>query len=474
MAIYHLTVSTGAKSAGHSARAKAEYVSREGAYTHDRAELVHVESAHMPDWALVKADGSASAAAIPYWEAADVHERANGRLFKQLEFALPLELPADARLELARAFARELTTNIDGGQLPYTLAVHAGKGDNPHVHLLISERVNDGQNRSPAKWFKRAVGKDGGARKTEALKPTEWLDETRARWADLTNEALSLAGSKERVDHRSLYDQGIDRAPGVHMGPRLAAMVARGLSPERAELRAVPMPELQRRMNQLEQDYEEITIELRRLHQKAAPPHRPDLGPAVPASASPALRAPTGSHEPAPPFRMSQGAVQSAPEFSHARTSQAPARPQPSQPPSPPPTKSALPPPPSAAAQTLPKFSQARTLAPPLPPQRPPHPLDGLPALRRTPAVPLAEAFATGLRRAEGLARLNVEHGIWKDHRRDASDFRLARELIRAGYPPRPVGEQFTSRAKRQPEYVERTIRSAYAKEKELAQDRGR
>ena len=26
----------------------------------------------------------------------------------------------------------------------YTLAVHRGKGENPHAHLMISERVNDG------------------------------------------------------------------------------------------------------------------------------------------------------------------------------------------------------------------------------------------------------------------------------------------------------------------------------------------
>lgn len=42
---------------------------------------------------------------------------------------------------------------------------------------------------------------------------------TREGIADLANEALAEAGLEVRVDHRSLRDQGIDRTPGVHLGP---------------------------------------------------------------------------------------------------------------------------------------------------------------------------------------------------------------------------------------------------------------
>ncbi len=400
MAIYHLTVSTGSKSAGHSARAKAEYVSREGAYTKDRAELVHVESAHMPAWALVAADGSASPAAIPYWEAADLHERANGRLFKQLEFALPVELPPASRLKLARAFARELTADVDGGQLPYTFAVHAGKGENPHVHLNISERVNDGSERRPEKWFKRAGGKDGGARKTEALKPEEWLLSTRSRWAEITNEALIRAGTRERIDHRSLVDQGIDRVPGVHMGPRLAAMAARGLSPERAELAAVPLPELVRRMDQLEQDYEEISIQIKRIsaprpepspsepasrpapvlartHHQAEPGdgegHAPQLHRPAPPPPSPVSRPPAESKQPGASLVTPQlGPIKPTPErekaqpagreFSHARTLFSPAVPD-GQPLVSPRVETRPPPSPPPLPVSIPQSPDARTTA---------------------------------------------------------------------------------------------------------------
>ena len=47
------------------------------------------------------------------------------------------------QVELAREFASKLTS-AGGERLPYTLAVHRGRGENPHAHLMISERANDG------------------------------------------------------------------------------------------------------------------------------------------------------------------------------------------------------------------------------------------------------------------------------------------------------------------------------------------
>ena len=40
-----------------------------------------------------------------YWHAADAHERANGRLYSEIQFALPRELDASGRRALAGAFA---------------------------------------------------------------------------------------------------------------------------------------------------------------------------------------------------------------------------------------------------------------------------------------------------------------------------------------------------------------------------------
>ena len=232
-AIYHFNARSGTRSSGHSARAAAAYIQREAEYSRDREttdELLYTESGHMPAWA--EADSTT------YWDAADLHERANGRLFKRLEFALPTALSTADQRELAVGFAHHVT---DGEQLPYTLAIHAGAGTNPHCHLLISERTNDGLERSPEQWFRRynaAEPEQGGARKTTALRPRAWLMETRAAWAAQANQALAEAGSALRIDHRSYAAQGIERLPGLHLGPTVREMEARGIETERgAEVR---------------------------------------------------------------------------------------------------------------------------------------------------------------------------------------------------------------------------------------------
>ena len=141
MAVYHLKVSVGSRSGGQSALAKSEYIEREGRYAPDREEREHRESEHMPEWAK---DDPRS-----YWAAGDEYERANGRLYREVQFALPKELSESQRRELASGFARRLT---EGEQLPYTLAIHRGDpdGENPHAHLMFSERANDGIKRPPS------------------------------------------------------------------------------------------------------------------------------------------------------------------------------------------------------------------------------------------------------------------------------------------------------------------------------------
>lgn len=232
MAIYHFSANTGTLGGGQSARAKYDYIAREGSQHEHRDARLHVESGNMPKFA--------AADAAAYWSAADDNERANGRLFKHIEIALPRELTFEQNLELARSFCDRIATSVPGGNLPYTFTIHAGGGSNPHFDVMFSERLNDAIDRGPEVWFSRAAtGKsktaaDGGARKTVALKPKRWLYDSRKLWADLANDALAKAGHSARIDHRSLVDQRaealakgdyarakqLDRAPGEHMGPK--------------------------------------------------------------------------------------------------------------------------------------------------------------------------------------------------------------------------------------------------------------
>ena len=227
MAVYHLKASFGSRAGGQSALAKCDYIEREGRYERDREELEHKEHDNMPEWAE---DDPGK-----YWAAADEHERANGRLYSEVQFALPKELSEAERREAASRFAGQLT---GPERLPYTLAIHRGgaEGENPHAHLMYSERGHDGIERSAEQWFRRYSRKapeTGGARKSRAAKAGDWLDKTRKAWEQTANRALERSGNGERIDHRSLaerrdeaYRSGdlkraaeLSREPNVHLGP---------------------------------------------------------------------------------------------------------------------------------------------------------------------------------------------------------------------------------------------------------------
>lgn len=172
-------------------------------------EVVHAESGHMPAWA---------AEPVRYWDAADAYERANGTVYREIEFALPKELTEAQNIALARSFAEQLA-NVPGGATPYTLAIHKSEKNSAllHCHLMLSDKVNDGIERDAALWFRRAanVGKDpakGGAPKTQARIGQDWLSEmVRPAWEQLANTALKAAGHDVRMDHRTLEAQRIEQ-----------------------------------------------------------------------------------------------------------------------------------------------------------------------------------------------------------------------------------------------------------------------
>ena len=157
--------------------------------------------------------------------AADVFERVNGTTYREMEIALPRELDPTQRAELVRAFVRQEI----GEHHAYQWAIHtpnaADGGEQPHVHLMFSERQCDGIDRDPDQYFKRYNAKapeKGGARKgygpsagktlTAAERAAE-LKALRERWQVLCNEHLEMAGHGQRIDMRSYAERGIKLAP---------------------------------------------------------------------------------------------------------------------------------------------------------------------------------------------------------------------------------------------------------------------
>ena len=217
MASYHLTVKAGARG---KAAAHAAYIVREGKYSgRDRYEdLEATASGNMPEWAAHNA--------AYFWQAADEHERANGTAYREIEVALPRELTTAERLELVQEFiGQEL-----GEKHAYQFAIHTPKAalekdDQPHAHIMYSERIRDGIARDPDQYFKRYNANNpekGGAKKASGGKleseRKEDLLGLRERWAAMQNKYLEKYGHNDRVDHRSLKAQGIDRESEKHLG----------------------------------------------------------------------------------------------------------------------------------------------------------------------------------------------------------------------------------------------------------------
>jgi hypothetical protein len=82
----------------------------------------------------------------------------------------------------------------------------------------------------------REMGPDGlSAKKNRDWNKPELLEKWREQWAVAANHALQRAGREERIDHRSLAEQGVERLPQVHLGPHSAALERRGIQTEKGD-----------------------------------------------------------------------------------------------------------------------------------------------------------------------------------------------------------------------------------------------
>ena len=211
MAIYHLFVKTIGRSAGRTAtaaaayRAAAEITDERTGEVHDYSRKRDVESATLilpegaPEWASDRA---------ALWNAAEQSEtRKNSTVAREFEIALPSELSAEERRAMAHDFARAIVARHGCAA---DVAIHApgreGDNRNHHAHILCTTR---------------RLTPDGFGEKCRELddRKTREVEGWRERFADLQNAHLERAGVAERVDHRSLKEQGIEREPTQHLGP---------------------------------------------------------------------------------------------------------------------------------------------------------------------------------------------------------------------------------------------------------------
>lgn len=214
MASFHHSIKSGKKgtAANHAA-----YIARQGKHR-QREDLLATGHGNMPAWAM---DNPAL-----FWKAGDMHERANGAVYREHEIALPAELTREQQQALVQDMIKTMIRDK-----PYQYAMHAPRSalegkTNTHLHLMFSDRMQDGIERSPDQTFSRYNAKQpdrGGCKKESGgknrLALRDELIQTRKTCAELQNAALKSAGHTAKVDHRTLKEQGIDRTPEEHLGP---------------------------------------------------------------------------------------------------------------------------------------------------------------------------------------------------------------------------------------------------------------
>ncbi len=243
MAIYFLNMKTFGRSGGSSAVSAAAYRSGERirdertgkTFDHSsRQDVMHKEIVLPSEFAAQDMQWARDRAAL--WNAAEGAEsRKNARVAREYLVALPVELTPPQRLKLVRGFSQELT---DRYGYAVDFAIHAPRdfpGSDPrnfHAHLLTTTRVVTSQGLGA----KTSLDRNNDNRVKLGMKSVvHELLHVRERWAIVTNEALHEAHIDQRIDHRSLAAQGIDREPQLHIPKASLEMERHGYRSKVAE-----------------------------------------------------------------------------------------------------------------------------------------------------------------------------------------------------------------------------------------------
>lgn len=297
-AFFHMNISVVGRRDGASAVAGAAYISRSRIYDervgltrdyrrcHRHERLVADLGVALPEGAPERWRNRAT-----LWNEVERAESSpRAQLCRRIEVALPVELDAAQRLELARG----IVGYFAGQDMVVDACVHdALDGHNPHLHMLMPLRpcdrdgflpksvneylARDGNGKerwmSPSelrdanatggawsKVFRWSRGEErleltageaaamGGCRRVgkTPVQRTRYLvdwnergkaEEWRSAVASMMNEALGAAGRAERVDHRSYARRGVERVPTLHEGPAAFAIERRARRRQERERR---------------------------------------------------------------------------------------------------------------------------------------------------------------------------------------------------------------------------------------------
>jgi ATP-dependent exoDNAse (exonuclease V) alpha subunit len=178
------------------------------------------------------------------WNAVEASEkRVDARLAREIEVALQIEFDLEEQKEVLREYVKE--NFVEKGMVADVVIHNKGDGNlnspaegvasgvrnqkhefarhhaaNPHSHIMLTTRN---------------VTPEGFGNKNRDWDKKENLLVWRENWADKNNRKFEEKGLDERIDHRTLEAQGIDREPTIHLGHEAAALERQGVRTEQGD-----------------------------------------------------------------------------------------------------------------------------------------------------------------------------------------------------------------------------------------------
>lgn len=250
MAIYHCTCKIISRGQGRSAVGAAAYRSGEKLYNeYDGIEHDYTKKSGVVYSEIMLCENAPKEYQDrqTLWNAVEQIEKSSkAQLAREYEVALPVELSREEQIKLVRDFAKE--NFVDNGMC-VDFSIHDKEDGNPHAHIMLTTRPIEQDNSWGVKQKKEYILDKNGQKqydkkkqtyKCKTVKTTNWdskefLQRSRESWAEKVNQELEKKSLPQRIDHRSLKEQGVDRVPTIHEGGA-RKLEKRGIKTDRGKI----------------------------------------------------------------------------------------------------------------------------------------------------------------------------------------------------------------------------------------------
>jgi hypothetical protein len=250
MAIYHCTCKIISRGQGRSAVSAAAYRSGEKLYNeYDGIEHDYTKKGGVVYSEIMLCENAPKEYQDrqTLWNAVEQIEKSSkAQLAREYEVALPVELSREEQIKLVRDFAKE--NFVDNGMC-VDFSIHDKEDGNPHAHIMLTTRPIEQDNSWGVKQKKEYILDKNGQKqydkkkqtyKCKTVKTTNWdskefLQRSRESWAEKVNQELEKKSLPQRIDHRSLKEQGVDRVPTIHEGGA-RKLEKRGIKTDRGKI----------------------------------------------------------------------------------------------------------------------------------------------------------------------------------------------------------------------------------------------